>query len=324
MHYTAQHPAGAMLPPFLSQARLMSSTVETADTPRDIASTAVAMVQLTKPGVTRLVLVMTACGALAAPGRVELGHFLIMMLGTALVVGAANTLNMYLERESDRAMERTRTRPLPSGRLAPETALWFGVALALVSLPILSFAVNPLTGLLAATALISYVLCYTPLKRVTPWALHVGAVPGAIPPLIGWAAVSGSLDARAWSLFALLYVWQLPHFLAIAMFRCKDYENAGMRVLPAVKGMMAAKRAAVVYSVLLLATSVLPFATGLGGALYLGVALLLGLVFLVWAARGLAPDAGVRWARSLFFASLPYLVLVSTALVVGVLVPGLN
>lgn len=301
----------------------MSSTAETIDdTSRDLGGSARALVELTKPGVTRLVLAMAVCGALAAPGHVTWVRFLVAMFGTALIVGSANTLNMYLERDSDRAMARTRTRPLPSGRLAPSTALWFGVGQALVSLPILTFAVNPLTGLLAATALISYVLCYTPLKRVTPWALHVGAIPGAIPPLIGWSAVTGTLDARAWSIFLLLFVWQLPHFLAIAMFRREDYAAAGLRVLPVVKGMRAAKREAVFYSVLQLACSVLPFLTGLGGLVYLVSALVLGVGFLVWAVRGLAPDAGAPWARSLFIASMPYLVLVSAALVAGVLLPS--
>ena len=297
----------------------MSSSAGTATTSRDTLGVVQSLVQLTKPGVTRLVIVTTFCGALVAPGHIAPFRFLLALLGTVLVVAAANTFNMYLERDSDRAMERTRNRPLPSGRLAPEVALWFGLALALIGLPLLSLCVNALTGLLAAVALVSYVLVYTPLKRITPYALHVGAVPGAIPPLIGWAAVTGSLDRRALLLFAILFFWQLPHFLAIAIFRQREYERAGLRVMPAARGLPSTKRAIVLHSLLLLAASLLPAFMGMAGPVYLVFIGALAGAFVGWGVYGLRKEAGPRWARSLFFASLPYLVLVFGALVVSAL-----
>jgi protoheme IX farnesyltransferase len=179
--------------------------------------------------------------------------------------------------------------------------------------------VNPLSSVLAAAALVSYAFVYTPLKRVTPYALHVGAVPGAIPPLIGWVAMTGSLALEPWFLFAILLVWQIPHFLAIAIFRQRDYEAAGLPVYPAVKGLAASKRAMVGYSLLMVGVSVLPLFAGVAGALYAAIAIPLGIAFTALAARGLAPSAGERWARRVFLASLPYLVLVFGGLVVGVL-----
>jgi protoheme IX farnesyltransferase len=206
-----------------------------------------------------------------------------------------------------------------SGRLAPEIALWFSGITGVLGLGLLALWVNPLSSALAAAALVSYAFVYTPLKRVTPYALHVGAVPGAIPPLIGWAAMTGSLALEPWFLFAILFVWQIPHFLAIAIFRQRDYEAAGLPVYPAVKGLAASKRAMVGYSLLMVGVSVLPLFAGVAGALYAAIAIPLGVAFTVLAARGLAASAGERWARRVFLASLPYLVLVFGGLVVGVL-----
>jgi protoheme IX farnesyltransferase len=290
---------------------------ETAPAARALTDTLRDLVQLTKPRVTWMVLVTTACGAFAAPGTVGISRLSLMLLGLSLVVGSANAFNMYLERDTDAAMRRTRERPLPAGRLAPEIALVFAGALAVVGLLGVTLLVNPVCGLLSAAALGTYVLLYTPLKRLTPWALHVGAVPGAIPPLIGWASVTGSLNFAALTLFLILLVWQLPHFLAIAIFRQSDYEAAGLRVLPAVKGLFAAKLEIVLYAVLLLGASVLPVYAGIAGPVYLGVALALGLAFAGFSLYGLRRDSGTRWARRLFFASMPYLILVFGALVIA-------
>jgi protoheme IX farnesyltransferase len=288
----------------------MAQAVETATRARDPVRVLGALLQLTKPGVTRMVLVTTGIGAILAPGRVELRRLAFTVVATAAVVAAANALNMYLERDVDARMERTRLRPLPSDRIAPEVALWFGVVLALLGISALTFWINPLSGLLSAAAISIYVLVYTPLKRVTPYALHVGAIPGAIPPLIGWASVTGQLSLPALSVFAILLVWQIPHFLAIAIFRQSEYAAAGLAVYPSVRGVPAAKRAVLVYSALLLAVSLLPAFTGLGTPLYLGVAAVLGGVQVVIAARGFgAPDAQ-RWARALFYATIPYLLVV--------------
>lgn len=288
----------------------MSLSVETASATRDPRSVALALVQLTKPSITRMVLVTAAGGALIAPGPIHPWRLAIALFGTALVVGAANALNMVLERDVDGMMQRTSGRPLPSGRIASEVALAFGIALAFAGLTMLSFFVNAATGLLAALALVSYVLVYTPLKRVTPYALHAGAVPGAIPPLIGWASVTGSLSAGIVPLFAILFVWQLPHFLAISLFRQEEYERAGLRVHAAVKGPAATRRAIVGYSALLALVSLLPLHSGPAGVGYALVVILLSLAFLVLALRGLSAKVPDRWARTVFFASLPYLVIV--------------
>lgn len=278
--------------------------------PRDVTRVLGALVQLTKPGVTRMVLVTTAIGAILAPGRVVLSTLAVTVVATAAVVGAANALNMYLERDVDARMERTRARPIPSGRISPEVALWFGVALAIAGLVALTFLVNPLSGLLCSVAFLSYVLVYTPLKRVTPFALHIGTLPGAIPPLIGWASMTGGLTLSALSVFAILLVWQIPHFLAIAIFRASEYESAGLAVYPSVRGVPAAKRAVVAYSCLLLAVSLTPAIMGLGGVVYVLVAAALGVAQIVIAVRGLgAPDLK-RWAGGLFLATLPYLLVV--------------
>jgi heme o synthase len=297
----------------------MSTEARAAAPARDAFGVALALVQLAKPNITRMVLITTLCGALMAPVELELLRLGLALLGTALVVAAANSLNMYFEQDVDGAMQRTRGRPLPSGRLAPEVALWFGVVTALSGLALLSFWVTPLSALFAAIALISYAFVYTPLKKRTHWAMHIGALPGAIPPLIGWAAMTSSVALEPALLFALLFVWQIPHFLAIAIFRQSEYEAAGLKVYPAIKGQAATKRAMLGYSLLMVGVSLAPLALGMVHPYYAFVAVPLGLAFMLIAARGLWRSAAERWARHVFFASLPYLVLVFGALVVGVL-----
>jgi heme o synthase len=284
---------------------------------RELSAVLSALWQLTKPGVTRLVMVTMLCGALIAPGHLELVRLLLALLGTALVVAGANTLNMYLERDVDALMARTRGRPIPSGRLSAEAALAFGMLVSVVGLSVLSFFVSPLVSLLTSVALLSYVLVYTPLKRVTPLSLYVGALPGAIPPLAGWAAQTGELTARAWVLFAILFVWQVPHFLAISIFRRDEYARAGLRVSSSVHGQRATAQAVLVSSVALVAVSLLPVAAGMAGLAYVVVAGVVGVLFLAWALRGVGPEIDRRWARTLFFASMPYLVIVFGALVLS-------
>jgi len=260
-------------------------------------------------------MVTMLCGALVAPGPRPLGRLLIAMLGTALVVAAANALNMYIERDTDALMRRTASRPLPSGRLMPEVALWFALVCGAFGLSVLVLFVNLVSAGLALAALASYVLAYTPLKRSTGYALHVGAVPGAIPPLIGWASMTGSLEARAWPLFLILLVWQIPHFLAIATFRREEYARAGLVVQPNASGLPATKRSILIYSALLLIVSLSPLCLGMAGLWYGAVATVLGLAFFGFAAFGQGTKAVERWAKQLFLASLPYLVLVYAALV---------
>lgn len=288
----------------------MSRDVRSATLTQDPRAFFQGLVQLTKPGVTRMVLVTVAFGAIIAPGPLDWAKLWITLIATAAVVGASNTLNMYLEREVDAQMDRTRDRPIPSGRVSPEAALWFGVALAFSGLIALSFLVNALAGLLCAVALVSYVLAYTPLKRITPYALHVGTLPGAIPPLIGWAAMTGKLSAAALTLFAIQVVWQIPHFLAISIFRRTEYEGAGFAVYPSIRGVAKAKRAIIGYSLLLLLASLSPVFFGLGGTTYLVVAGLLGGIQVAVAIAGQRVQDLDRWARRLFFSTLPYLVAV--------------
>jgi heme o synthase len=276
-----------------------------------------ALLELGKPGVAGLVMVTMLCGALIAPGPRPLFQLLVAMFGTALVVASANALNMYIERETDALMPRTASRPLPTARLSPEAALWFALACGLVGLTVLVLWVNLVSAVLALVALGSYVLAYTPLKRSTGYALHVGAVPGAIPPLIGWASMTGSLAPRALPLFLILLVWQLPHFLAIATFRREEYARAGLVVQPNESGLVATRRSILRYSVLLLVVSWSPLALGMAGVCYALVATALGLGFLGFAAFGQGQKTIERWAKLLFLASLPYLVLVYAALVIS-------
>jgi protoheme IX farnesyltransferase len=237
------------------------------------------------------------------------------MLGTALIVASANALNMYLEGDVDALMTRTRDRPIPSGRIEPEVALWFGAAMAALGLPMLDFMVNPATAFVGGFALLSYVLVYTPLKRFSPLAVWVGAIPGAAPPLMGWTAMTGAIGAAAVSVFLLMFIWQIPHFHAIAVFRMDEYRRAGLKVLPAEKGLAYTKATIIGLLVVQLAVSALPAAFGLGGKPYVIAATVLGLAYLGWGLAGLRANAGARWARTLFFVSLPYLLVLFGLLV---------
>ncbi len=291
----------------------MTTRVETPDAWR-VASDVIA---LTKPRITLMLVATIAAGALVAPGPLDALAVAIALFATSLVMGSANALNMYLERDVDAEMERTCMRPLPTGRLAPSVALWFGLTLGAWGILFLAFGVGPLTASLAALALFSYVLAYTPLKRTTPLALWVGAVPGALPPLIGWTATTGSLSLAALSVFGILFFWQIPHFCAIALFRQADYERAGLKVLPAVRGVRATKRVIVVSSVVMVLATLAPVPLGVAGVGYAAVATLVGAAFVALALRGLREDAGNAWAKKLFFASMPYLVVVYGALVIA-------
>ncbi|MEZ4299041.1 MAG: heme o synthase [Polyangiaceae bacterium] len=280
------------------------------------------LVALTKPRITLLVLI-TMLGGMGLARRVEpsaefsLSKALFALLGTALVVSGASAFNMYLERDTDALMNRTKNRPLPAGRLPPRAALLVGSALGFASVPLLLWTVNLTTGLIAGLALVTYSFVYTPLKRRTTLALPIGAVPGAVPPLLGWTAVTGRVDIAGLVLFGILFLWQLPHSLAIATFRCDDYRAAGTKVLPAELGDRVTRVHIVIESILLVGVSVLLVPLGVAGAFYLISALLLGGAFLAFAFAGLRRAAGLRWARWLFAASIVYLVLLMAALTVG-------
>ncbi len=292
-----------------------------AGTGRSVWSVARDLITLTKPRITSMVAFTTfggywlACGAFGVQVRADV--LLPLLGGTALVVAGANALNMYIERDADGLMERTRRRPLPAGRLAPEVALALGVFCSAISIPWITFGVNALTALLAAIALASYVGAYTPLKRRSPSALLVGAVPGAIPPLLGWSAARGTIDGPGLVLFAILFLWQVPHFLAIATFRQADYAKAGMRVFPVVHGERLTRHHVVRYLVALVLASLLLVPYGIGGDAYFVAALVLGLAFFGVGAWGLRQSAGKAWARALFYTSMLYLTGIFAALTVG-------
>jgi protoheme IX farnesyltransferase len=216
-------------------------------------------------------------------------------------------------------MARTANRPLPDRRLEPSWALALGVAMGLFAVPTLTLAVNPVTGLLGAIALVSYVAIYTPMKQHTPAALFVGALPGALPPLMGWTAVTGSIATPGVLLFGVLFFWQIPHFIAISVFRQEEYERAGLKVLPSVRGMHAAKVQATVYAGALFVVSLLLVPYGLAGTLYLVAAVALGAHFFWAAARGFWVEDDNAWAKKLFVASLIYLTVLFAALIIDAL-----
>ncbi|HXN81972.1 MAG TPA: heme o synthase [Myxococcales bacterium] len=275
------------------------------------------LLALAKPRITALVVFTTASGLWLAPRGLSAAGVALTLVGTVLIVAGANTLNMYLERDSDALMARTAGRPLPAGRMDPAVALRFGIALSVLSVPLLTFAVGPLPGLLASIALVSYVLLYTPLKRRSATALLVGAIPGAIPPLIGWTAATGRLDLPGVLLFATMFLWQVPHFLAITLFRKGEYARAGLVVQPNEPGGERAARANIVrYTVALVGVSLLFVPIGVAGRLYLVTALVAGAAFLGYGLLGLRENAGTRWARNLFFLSLVYLTALFAVLMV--------
>ena len=263
--------------------------------------------ELAKPRITSLVLVTAAVGfAVGGQGSIDWLAFFVFMAGTAFLCGGASTLNQYLERDADALMERTRRRPIPGGRIRPEEALVFGLALSAAGLAVLAF-VNPLTLALGAASLVSYVLAYTPLKRVTSLCTVVGAVPGALPPLMGWAASRGSLGAAGWGLFAILFLWQLPHFLAIGWLYRDDYARGGFPMLAVTdRDGASTGRQAVLYPTALLPVTLAAGLLASAGAGYLWGGLVLGLGFLACAAA-FAWKRTVGSARRLFLASVLYL-----------------
>jgi heme o synthase len=274
------------------------------------------LVALTKPRVTLLVLWPAAVGMGIAPGTLGPVRALWMLLGTWLCVASANSLNCFIERESDKRMRRTSNRPLPAGRLDPSLARAFGLFLGVVSLPMLALGTNLVTSVLGFVALVSYVGVYTPMKQRSTFALIVGAVPGALPPLMGYAAVSGELGAKGVLLFALLFLWQIPHVIGLGAFRREDYVAAGIRVLPAVLGAERTRIHAVLWCLLLVSVSLLPQWLGWTSWLYLSVAIGLGAWFTSATLRPSSAANLTQWGRRVFFTSLFYLPLLFLALLI--------
>ncbi len=269
------------------------------------------LLDLTKPFLSALVLLTTAAGLFVAPGGPpSLGRTLATLVGTALVIGAANALNCWIERDVDALMERTRDRPLPAGTLAPRDALVFALATAVVGLVVLAAFVNVLATALAAIALVSYVAVYTPLKRRTPFCTLIGAIPGAIPPAIGWVAVTNRLDQGAWVLVAILLLWQPAHFLAISWIYRDDYARAGMPMLPVLypTGPFVGRQIFLWSLALIPVSLLLAPVTNAGTITSVGAGLLSAAMATV-ALPGALRTQTVAGARRTFFASIAYMFL---------------
>jgi heme o synthase len=267
-----------------------------------------AYAELTKPRITFLIVLTSAAGyALASPTRVNYVGLVSALFGIALLSSGIATLNQYLERDLDALMRRTADRPLPSGKLLPWEALLFGVGLTVAAQIYLAVFVNPLSALLGLTVIAGYLFGYTPLKTKTSLSTMVGAFPGAVPPLIGWTAATGELSLEAWVLFAILFLWQFPHFLAIAWMYREDYARAGILMLPVVEpdGRVTSQQI-VIYTLMLIPVSLLPTALGLSGKIYLYGAAMLGIVFLYSSVRA-AFSQSRQQARRLLLASVLYL-----------------
>jgi heme o synthase len=271
---------------------------------------------LIKARLTFLVVLTTLVGFyLGSASPVNYWLMLHAVLGTAMVASGAAALNQLLEREHDAKMRRTKNRPLPSGRLQPTTVMVFGGVCACAGLLYLALAVNKTTSVIGAISLLSYLFIYTPLKRMTWLNTAIGAVPGALPPLMGWTAARGELSREGWALFAILAFWQLPHFLAIAWMYREEYEKAGFKMLPGIDPQgHRTGRQAVSHTLGLLPISLCPFLFHTTGLVYLCGALVLGLAFL-WYALQFARHMTIPRARQLFFVSILYLPLLLVMMV---------
>ncbi len=290
----------------------MSSSVEAKSIPAASARAGLsAYMELMKLRLVTLVLITTAVGfCLGYAGLMDATFFVALVQvvgGTALVAGGAMALNQYMERETDALMRRTMERPLPTGRVTPGEALAFGVVISVLGLAYLAVAVNLLTSLLALLTLVSYIVFYTPLKTRTPLCTLVGAVPGAIPPMMGYVAARGTLSAEAWILFAILFAWQMPHFFAIAWLYRADYARGRQMMLPVVDPSgVQTSRQVVSYSLVLLPVTMMPAIVGMAGVAYFAGAILLGLAFLMFGLLLAVARTDVA-ARQLFLASVLYL-----------------
>lgn len=266
-------------------------------------------IQLTKPRITWLILMSTAVGFFFGAPAGEWAWWAVLhtMLGTGLIASGTAALNQWWEREADARMERTRKRPLPSGRIGSRGALAFGVALSAAGFADLWLGTTPLAALLGLFTLSTYLFVYTPLKQRTPHSTTVGAIPGAMPPVIGYAAAGGALDAQAATLFAILFLWQFPHFYSIAWLYREDYSRAGIRMLPVVdpSGERTARQI-LLTSLVLIPVSLLPRFLGMTGNFYLAGAMLLGLTYFYYGVR-ISRERTLYRARAVLLTSIVYL-----------------
>src|SRR5262245_35770751 len=302
----------------MKDARVASTADVVGVAPRRSPSIVTDYLALTKPRLNLLVVASSAAGYyLGARHGIERLPMAIAVSGTALVAGGAAVLNQVYERDTDALMRRTRLRPLPDGRVSPADARAFGYALSAIGLLLLAARANLLAATLALATIVVYLSIYTPLKRRSSISTLVGAVPGALPPLIGWTASHGTVSAGGPALFAIVFLWQIPHFMAIAWLYRDDYGKAGFPMLPVIEpeGTRAARQA-VVYSAALLPVTLVPTLVGVSGMVYAAIAFVLGLVLLALAVR-FAKTRSEPSARALFFGTIVYLPLLWIAMIVN-------
>lgn len=275
---------------------------------------------LTKPRLSSLVIFTSALGMFLAPGEIGFWKALISVAATSGLVGGACVINCWMEKDIDGLMERTKNRPLPSGRLNPGVALALGLTLIIVCLCTIFFVSNPLTATLGLIATVTYVFLYTPMKKKTSWALFAGAIPGAIPPLMGWTSVTNSIGDLGVVLFAILFIWQLPHFLSISMYHARDYNKADFKIFPTQIGFRNTIHKIAIYTFILFLTSLIPYYMGAANSNYRNLIFLLGGAFFVFSLLGYQKKEesqdSLQWARRYFYASLIYLPCVFIGLIV--------
>lgn len=277
------------------------------------------LVDLAKPRLALLVMATVLVGALFAPLHVHFFHGLFSFVLIAMVVVGGTTLNCYLERDVDALMTRTKDRPLASKRMKPQLALFLGIILLIISIPMLAYFVNITTSLLAALAAFAYIFAYTPMKLKSELAVYIGAIPGAIPPVLGYTTVMAKVDGMAMTLFFILFIWQLPHFMAISIYLADDYDAASIKVYPNQKGLFLTKMAIFVLTLALFAVSLIPTYVYAASMLYRNVAIVLGILFILFSLRSFFLDSSLAaqkvWAKNYFYGSLFYLPLLLSALI---------
>lgn len=277
------------------------------------------LLNLTKPGIIRLNLI-AAFGGFWVASKWDIDWLLLIwtLLGTTLTIASSCVLNNYLDRDWDIKMERTRNRPLPSGRLSPAFVLAFGIVLGIAGISILFFLVDPLCGWLGLLGMFVYIVVYTLwLKRHSTWSTSVGGVSGAMPPVIGYCAVTEQIDAGAWLLFALLFLWQPPHFWSLGIRRVEEYRAAGFPLLPVVKGIRRTKWQMIPYVVLLIPAGVLLYAFGYAGIIFLIVSVVFGAVWSWHTISGVRARDDTAWAKQNFMLSVNYLMVVFLVMIVN-------
>lgn len=274
---------------------------------------------VTKPGITMSNALMTFTGVwLAGHGHPSIITTLAALVGSSLVVMGGCAMNNFMDRDIDQFMARTSSRPLPNGRLQPSRVLLFGTLLSVLGVVVLMLFVNDLSALMALIGLVFYVVIYTGMtKRTTTLSTVVGSISGAVPPLIGWTAITGSLSGVAWLLFAFMFIWQSPHFLSLGMRRAKEYASAGIPLLPVVHGFGPTKQQIIVWTAALIPTSLMLYEVQATGLFYLATALILGAVYLYKALKGIRAKDDFVWATDMFKYSLIYLTVMSLAMIVN-------